>query len=109
MIEQPLTQLHLHLPAHTEYQLAGEQAHSGHGGRQHHDPAGLLQHAFVGEAALKFIDDPTDLHRDRDAEDVDHHEGNRPHKNGSAMRAQVAADQVQAHRRHAGFGLGRST
>jgi len=25
------------------------------------------------------------------------------------MRAQVAADQVQAHRRHAGFGLGGST
>ena len=109
MIEQSLAQLHLHLPPYTEHQLAGQKAYSCHGARQHHNPAGLAQHACVGEAVLKFVDDPTDLHRDRDAEDVDHHEGNRPHENGSAMRAQVAADQVQAHRRHAGFGLGCST
>ena len=109
VIKQPLAQLHLHLPAHAEHKLTGQQPHSGHRARQHHDPSGLPQHALVGEAVLKLVNHPTDLHRDRDAENVDHNEGDRPEQDGSAMRAQVAADQVQAHRRHAGFGLGGST
>ena len=109
VIKQSLPQFHLHLASDAEHQLPRQQAHTAHGARQQHNPARLAEDGFVGEAFLQFVDDPTDLHRDRDAQDVDHHQGDRSEQHGFAMRAQVAADQVQAHGRHAVLGLGRST
>ena len=109
VIEQALPQFDLHLAANTEDQLPRQQAHTAHGGCQQDDPAGLAQNGVVGEPSLEFVHHPTHLHRDGHAEDVDHHQGDGAHQHGFAMRAQVAADQIQAHGRHAGLFLGGST
>ena len=109
MIEKSLAEVHLHLAADTEHQLPGQQPHSSHGGCQQHDPSGLAQNAVIGKAHLQLIDDPTYLHRDGDAEQVDHHQGDGTKDDGSAVGAQITADQVQAHGRHAVSDQGRST
>ena len=109
VVEQALAEFDLHLAADTEHKLPRQQPHGTHGGGQQHDPGGLAQDAVIGEADLQLIDDPAHLHRDRDAEDVDHHQGDRAEDDGFAVRAQVTADQVQAHGRHAVSDQGTST
>ena len=109
VIEQSLPELNLHLAADTEHQLPGQQPHCSHGGCQQHDPSGLVQNAVIGKTDLQFIDDPAHLHRDGDTEHVDHHQGDRTEDDSSAVGTQIAADQLQAHGRHAISDQGRPT
>ena len=109
VIEQPLAEVHLHLAADPEHQLTGQKPDASHRCGQQDDPSGLAQHTVVGKPDLEFVDDPTHLPRNHHAEDVDPNQSDRAHQHGSAMGAQVTADQVQAHRRHAVSDPGRST
>ena len=95
MLEQALTQLHFHLPAHAEDELARDQSNDPHGARKKHDPSRLAQDPGVTESLLQLIHDAADLHRDRHPQDVDHNQCNGSQQDGASMGSQVAADQVE--------------
>ena len=109
VVKQALAQVHLHLAADPEHQLAGQQPDAPHCCGQQDDPSGLAQHLVVGESVLELVDDPTHLHRNHHAEDVHPNQCDRAHQHRFAVGAQITADQVQAHRRHAVSDPGTST
>ena len=104
VVEDLLLEVGLHLPAHAENQHARVEAHRPHHAGQGDDQASLGQHIPQGEAVLQVIDHPPHQQRNRDAQQVHHHQGRCALQHLAAMGAQVAPDQVQPKGSHQGPG-----
>ena len=85
VLEQALTQIHFHLPTHPEDELTRGQPDNSHGAGKKHNPSCLAQDSGVTESLLQLIQNAAHFHRDRDPQNVDHHQGDGSHQHGAAM------------------------
>ena len=101
VLEQALTQIHLHLPTHAEDELSRGQPDHPHGAGEQHNPSRLAQDSGVTESLLQLVHNAAHFHRDRDPQNVDHHQGDGSQQHRAAVGTQIAADQIETKGGHA--------